>query len=111
MSTGSLGCLDVDCPLRRYVQYVGERPLESLAQDLKYSGKGKCLSVSALVRNACGREVNVSIGAGFYRNGEDVPASSLFTPQNAFKELLTAPGGVMVERPVVTADGIAQAWI
>src|SRR5260370_9596873 len=44
MSTGSLGCLDVDCPLRRYVQYVGERPLESLAQDLKYSGKGKCLS-------------------------------------------------------------------
>src|SRR5260370_25611309 len=86
----------------------GSGQLESLAQDLKYSGKGKCLSVSALGRNACGREVNVSIGAGFYRNGEGVPASSLFTPQNAFKELLTAPGEIMVEWPVVNYDGIRQ---
>jgi|SRR5260370_27764367 len=71
-----------------------------------HSGK-----LSALVRNACGREVNVSIGAGFYRNGEDVPASSLFTPQNAFKELLTAPGEIMVEWHVVNHDGIHQARI
>jgi hypothetical protein len=71
-----------------------------------HSGK-----LSALVRNSCGREVFVSIGAGFYRNGQDVSPSSLFNPEDAFKELLTAPGETSVEWHVVNHDGIQQARI
>jgi hypothetical protein len=71
-----------------------------------HSGK-----LSALVQNACGREVSVTIFAGFYRNGEEVPASSLFTPVSGSKELLTEPGETIVEWHVVNHDGIHQARI